>query len=213
MKVLVYILFWAGTWREVTTGVEASTFQDPKEVLTNLDSNVENACAEFDNNIPLESGWLYSDCVAVWNGWAATLEEQQLMPWTYRMTFVELSAELRHRGNPCLVESVNYPDGAGSSAIRNLATWMFAEEMGCDWVLPGSYSANRTVNSDGSSLYCHKMMTRGRMHPFQDRDSKYNRYWRCEVTNWLKFFHYNAHAARSTFGGSIQRVKVRSFDN
>ena len=55
------------------------------------------------------------------------------------------------------------------------------------------------------------MMTRGKMHPFIGQGSGYNRFWGCEVTNWLRFFRYNAHAARSTFGGSIQRVKVNPF--
>lgn len=201
MKVIVSLLLCAVNFHGLPADAK------PSQVQSSSVTNVENACAEFNNKYPLGSGWFYSDCVAVWNGWTATLEEQQLMPWTYRQVFTEMSTELREQGKPCLVESVNYPDGAGSSAVRHLATWMFAEEMGCDWILPIMYSANGS-GDDGSSLYCHKMMTRGRTHPFSEQEPGDNRFWRCEVTNWLEFFHYSAHAARTSFGGKIKRVHV-----
>lgn len=206
MKVIVSILLCTVNFHGLVADADPFQVQSSKMATT----YVENACAEFNNEHPLGSGWLYSDCVAVWNGWAATLEEQQLMPWAYREMFTDMSTELRQRGKPCVVESVNYPDGAGSSAVRHLATWMFAEEMGCDWNLPITYSAKGASGDDGSSLYCHKMMTRGRTHPFQEQEPGDNRFWRCEVTNWLEFFHYSAHATKSTFDGSIKRVHVSS---
>ena len=178
--------------------------------LTTFDSNLDRACEEFDDQNPIGSGWLHSHCAAVWDGWVVTLDQQQVVPSSYREDFAETSAELRRQGRPCLVESVRYPDGAGSSAVRYLATWMFAAEMGCDWVMPSEPGSTVDDGSDESSLYCHKMMVRGRMHPKDEDGIGDSRFWHCEVTNWLQFFHYDAHAVNASRSGVTKSIQVRA---
>ena len=198
--------------RDPLKAVNAS--QTPTLSRTAYDSNLDKACEEFDDQTPIGSGWLRSHCAAVWNGWVVTLDQQQRVPSSYREDFAETSAELRRRGEPCLVESVTYPDGAGSSAVRYLATWIFAAEMGCDWVMPSP--SGKTINGGGddSSLYCHKMVVHARTHPRNKEGPGENRFWHCEVTNWLQFFHYDTHAVHGSRSGVTKTIQVRapSFD-
>lgn len=216
MKVLIRFLFYLGTWYTLPADGESSSdsttsSQNLTAFPISTDYNIDNACAEFHEEVPSGSGWLRSDCVRIWSKWAATLEGKQLLVWPYRPALNDLSAKLRQQGTPCVVESISYPDGAGSSAVRHLATWIFAEEVGCDWILPGTHSRDVHADGDGSTLYCHKMMIHSWTHPFLDQEPGDNRYWRCEMTNWLQFFHYDAHAANRTVDPSTKVLKVMGY--
>ena len=214
MKVLYVVLVCLGTWHVISAGgdpLEAiDSSQTPALNRMVSDSNLDKACEEFDDQTPIGSGWLRSHCAAVWNGWVLTLDQQQRVPSSYREDFAEMSAELRRRGEPCLVKSIRYPDGAGSSAVRHLATWMFAVEMGCDWIIPSQSWNSIHGGGDDSSLYCHKMMVHDRTHPRDQEGLGESRFWHCKVTNWLQFFHYDAHAVNGSRSRLTKVIKVRA---
>lgn len=170
---------------------------------------VDEACPEFDEETPIGSGWLRSDCVTVWSQWADTLDGFQYQSYSYRGVFNETARDMRQQGNPCLVDSFRYPDGVGSSAVRLLATWMFAEEMNCDWITPES--PRSTIDENGTSLYCHPLMSVVGHAP-DSLDQAYdleNGSWRCEVTNWLRFFRYDAHGTDWQKSGTVKTIHVR----
>lgn len=170
---------------------------------------VDEACLEFDKEIPIGSGWLHSDCVMVWSQWADTLDGFEYQSYSYRDIFNETARDMRQQGNPCLVDSFRYPDGVGSSSIRLLATWMFAEEMNCDWITPES--PRSSIDENGTSLYCHSLVT-GAGHEPDSLDQAFDLKsgsWRCEVTNWLRFFRYDAHGVDWEKNGTIRTIHVR----
>ncbi|CAN0267296.1 unnamed protein product [Laminaria digitata] len=77
-------------------------------------------------------------------------------------TWRQTASELRRVGSPCLVASDHVSDGAGSSAIRHIATWTFAEEVGCDWVTP-HWDKKAVPGGNGAVLYCHRTATTAEM--------------------------------------------------
>ena len=84
----------------------------------------EQACKEFEAELPSSSGWLVDDCMSVWNSWAVTVPRN--IPLKYNDTdfFDGIVAHHRGPGSHCLVKSIDYPDGAGSMALRHLSTWV-----------------------------------------------------------------------------------------
>ena len=174
----------------------------------------ENACNGFHEQERSESGWLLSDCLAVWTAWTNTLEDADFIPCRTREIFNETSSRLRQEGNPCLVQAFEYKDGAGSASIRNLATWMVAEELGCDWVAP-QLSSER-IDDQGTLMYCHKTVTvkqlratatsefDGEIDPANFPD----RILRCEVVNWLEFFRFRKHGIIWKNKGTTKSIPV-----
>lgn len=69
-------------------------------------------------------------------------------------------------------------DGAGGRTMRYLATWAFAEEVGCDCHLPKGY---RSGSSADGVLCCHESKY------IKKEDS------RCATVDWKAFFNMSAH--------------------
>lgn len=164
------------------------------------------ACAEFSSSPP-GTGWSFADCMQVWSTWATTLREKEYQRYNHREIFNDTAAELRRRGSPCLVGSERYADGAGSSTIRYLATWMFAEELGCDWALP-QLAGNRTDN-DGIRLYCHSTVPEVNHDVRIGNLAAYPAHTPCSLTNWLQYFRYSDHAADLHDIAKAKIVRVR----
>lgn len=114
-------------------------------------------------------------------------------------------------GSPCLVESTLPTDGVGSMTMRHLAAWMFAEEVGCDWVLPNWGTTRDSADGDGTSLYCHTAATtdeeqRGFNASAEEVETILHR---CSVTNWLEYFNFKATAVELPVADSFRVVEVR----
>ena len=94
----------------------------------------EEACSDLRTGKYPGSAWTFDDCVDVWERYARTVPPglQRRLPHVDK--WKQAASELRRVGSPCLVASDPTSDGAGSSTVRHIATWIFAEEMGCDWV-------------------------------------------------------------------------------
>eukprot|EP00903_Cladosiphon_okamuranus_P008265 g7955.t1 len=133
-----------------------------------------------------------------------------------RELFTDIAVEQRRRGSPCLVQSGVYNDGVGSTSVRDLATWVFAEEMGCDWIEGGVQAWEEKAalpNSSGATLYCHSIKGTGRStNLVRGELPKDSSATRCSMYNWFGFFTFDAHASKLKSklkpGGRIENVKA-----
>lgn len=210
MKKTHIFFFWPAAFYLLNDGANISAYAKKRgKSTTTRDAHTDQACAEFHEENSIGSGWVRSDCEAVWSKWASTLDGAEHRPLPIREIFKETTTALRLEGNPCLVDSFRYPDGVGSAAIRLLATWMFAEDMGCDWITPKS--PRSTIDDTGTSLYCHPTVhVSGHEPKSLDRaQDPNNGGWRCEVTNWLAFFHYDTHGVKGDRNGTDETIYVR----
>lgn len=156
-------------------------------------STIDKACSEF-SSTPLGTGWSAAECRNVWSSWAHSLGKKGLDSngQQYREIFKETATELRQRSSPCLVASGHYTDGAGSTTIRHLVTWILAEELGCDWVR--KEHPNTRINENGTSLYCHSTIP-GVNHDINHGTLKaYPADTPCSLTNWVEYFRYGDHS-------------------
>ncbi|CAN0144776.1 unnamed protein product [Scytosiphon promiscuus] len=138
--------------------------------------NEFSACQEFRATDPVGSGWVLDDCVAVWRSWVNTMDDGIVFKKEDRQFFFGVSDRLRQQGTPCYVASPKDADGAGSRTMRYFAVWVYAQEMGCDCLLPEQYQPG----TDGV-LYCHR--------------SKYieDEAYRCSAVDWIGYFNISDH--------------------
>ena len=94
----------------------------------------EEACEDFSTGRYPSSAWTLDTCIEVWTRCVRTVPIGLQQRLANVHVWGKAASELRRVGSPCLVASTSTSDGAGSSTIRHLATWISAEEMGCDWV-------------------------------------------------------------------------------
>lgn len=165
-------------------------------------SRADEVCLNF-SSTRSTTGWALADCLDVWTSWTTTASDGQFRFFGYREIFKETARELRRRGFPCLVESYPYSDGLGSSSIRHLVTWMFAEEMGCDWMKP--QLPKNTILEDGTDLYCHSTIHSINYLKRVGKITEYPSDTRCLMTNWLVYFRYREHGVNV---GEIGQTKT-----
>ncbi|CAM9920162.1 unnamed protein product, partial [Hapterophycus canaliculatus] len=75
--------------------------------------------------------------------------------------------------------------------MRHLATKIFAEEVGCDWLTPDQGASGVTEGGSGASLYCHSAATYEQLEKgFKNatRDEVETMVQRCSLTNWTEYF-------------------------
>lgn len=211
----ILLLLWACN-SSVVHG--SSSTPSPTEVYLGgqvvRDPHAAQACEEFPERKRSGSGWLFSECAAMWTAWTRTLEDADFVNIRLREVFNETASRLRQEGNPCVVDSIQYQDGAGSASVRHLATWMLAEELGCDWVAP-KLSSQR-IDEDGTQMYCHKTVTVHQLH--QTAVSEFHgeidpanfpeRVLRCEVVNWLAYFRFRDHGVQWNSIGGTKTIEV-----
>lgn len=140
--------------------------------------NEFSACQEFRAEDTVGSGWLLEDCIDVWRAWTLSLQKTTLVMKENRQFFFEVSDRLRRQGTPCYVEAPKDVDGAGSRTLRYLASWLYAEEVGCDCLLPVGY---RPGSGTDDILYCH------RSKYIKEED------YRCAAVDWLGYFNMSNH--------------------
>lgn len=201
----ISVLYRYTWWVTAVTQVALNTVPTIA-VEENQTSFAEQACSGFASTT-IGRGWVHADCMNVWTLWTNTVGAKDFHHHRPRQVFNVTATELRQRGFPCVVTSVAYEDGAGSSTVRYLATWMFAEEMGCDWVKP-ELPASR-IGNEGASLYCHST-TPGVNHMVVAGElTQYPPNTPCLLTNWLEYFRFNEHGVSMSTIGRAKTVEVR----
>lgn len=88
-------------------------------------------CADFKSDGGANS-WRYEDCMTVWDGWTQTVPEEGMgnTPISIRAPLRRFAKELRDAGSQCYLTALKSIDGAGSSAMRSITTYMLAQEIG-----------------------------------------------------------------------------------
>lgn len=180
----------------------------PSSGRRNLLGQAEEACADFAPGRYPASSWTLHACIDVWTRFTRTVPNglQQRLPAVDMWR--ETALDLRRVGSPCLVASGPTPDGAGSSTIRHLATWIFSEEMGCDWVTP-DWGRQRVNGGNGTVMYCHRTTTTQEVDgPNTKAEIQAAR--RCSVLDWLAYFQFNVPSVSQPEGGEIKVIQART---
>ncbi|CAM9391985.1 unnamed protein product, partial [Scytosiphon promiscuus] len=159
-------------------------------------------CDDFTAGRYPDLAWTLEDCLDIWAEFEVSLGRSHHYPEVD--LWKDTALELRQRGSPCLLGSIPGGDGVGSTAIRHVATWIFAEEMGCDWLTP-EWGKNKGADADGSIKYCHAIV------PLEERRSPANTSGvpgmaRCTVVNWLSYFQFGKSSASWPSGGSVRVI-------
>lgn len=170
-------------------------------------------CSDFSVSPHPSSAWTIDDCIDVWAQFDATV----LPPFRHRMpdldTWGTTGLDLRQAGSPCGVKSTFATDGVGSTTIRNLATWIFAEEMGCDWITPRGSGRTIVEGNTTTTLYCHRIDTKEEYNVARKDMAKFRASLRmtnhCSVVDWLSYFQFDASAVTWAETGELKVIQAR----
>lgn len=169
--------------------------------------NAEEACVDFRRGQYPGSAWTIDDCIDVWQRFAQTVPPGLQGRLPHADTWRRTASELRQVGSPCLVAADPTSDGAGSSTIRHIATWIFAKDMGCDWVTP-DWGKTPVVGGNGTVMYCHRTATNLEMDmskPIEELQALR----RCSVINWLAYFQFDIPSVNLPEPGAVKFIKAR----
>lgn len=168
----------------------------------------EEACVDFAAGSYPGSSWTMDNCIDVWTRFTRTAPNGLQLRLPVVDMWKETASELRRVGSPCLVASEPTSDGAGSSTIRHLAAWIFAEEMGCDWVTP-DWGKRRVVGGNGTVVYCHRTATSKEMGlPKTKAEVQATR--RCSVIDWLAYFQFDVPSVSLPEGRDMKVIQART---
>lgn len=171
-------------------------------------------CSDFEptpNSPPVTWGLL--DCIEVWKKWGATIDETLHEGYPDPEILKDLSAVLRRRETPCTVREEKTLDGTGSSAMRHLASWLYAKQVGCDWVTPDFNQGDVKTLVDPANLdkeetlYCHRTEFVFKFNvSIPLKEGKEAR--RCADVSWLHYFNLNQHSVPPLDGGVVKVITV-----
>ncbi|CAM9765091.1 unnamed protein product, partial [Ectocarpus sp. 13 AM-2016] len=164
----------------------------------------------------LDSYWSASDCMDVWASWTATLPASLQPSYANRELLKERAADMRARGSPCLVEAIVKADGVGSMTMRHLAAKIFAEEVGCDWLIPSQWGMPAAGGGSGASVYCHSAATyeeQRRGFGNATKDEAESMVHRCSVVNWPEYFNLNTSSVEPPTNCAFRVVEADTSSN
>lgn len=164
------------------------------------------ACADFEGDVASNVTWHLRDCVNVWTTWLSSVSKGLAQPYADRSVLREIGEHLRKRGSACYINLPRAGDGMGSSSIRYLATWIFAEEMGCQWVAP-VWAAGKT-SEEGETTYCHDLPTREQKKNMTTKEIQARVAEACTVVNMQRYFGFNKRSTELPDKGVIKVVQV-----
>lgn len=129
----------------------------------------------------------------VWSAWAPTIPESLHADYADRRLMKEKAMGMRKRGQPCVVKPQVRADGVGSEVTRHLAAWIYAEEIGCDWITPNfGYEEEGEAGPEGGTLYCHPSAAPEEFEGVANGHLAEQNLETCEMVDWLRFFHFDA---------------------
>lgn len=177
-------------------------------------------CSDFEptpNSPPVTWGLL--DCIEVWKKWGATIDDTLHEGYPDPDILKDVSAVLRRRGTPCTVREEKTLDGTGSSAMRHIAAWLYAKQVGCDWVTPDFNQGDVKALVDSANLdneetlYCHRTEFVFKFNvSIPLKEGKEAR--RCASVSWLHYFNMNLHSVPPPpDDGSVVKVIMVSLKN
>lgn len=164
----------------------------------------EEACADFAPGSHPGASWTLDACLDVWSIFAKSAPPGLQGRSSDVDIWKEAADELRRVGSPCLVASTPSSDGAGSSTIRHMATWILADEMGCDWVTP-DWGKRHVKGGNGTVIYCHRATT-------GDEKAQHLtgvQTQRCSIVDWLAYFQFGIPSVDLAEDRKVKILKVR----
>ena len=176
--------------------------------------SAEEACADYRTTTYPGSAWTFDDCVDVWKRYAPTVPDDLWRRLPHVDAWKQTALELRRVGCPCLVASHATADGAGSSTIRHIATWIFAEEMGCDWVTP-DWGKKTVPGGNGTVHYCHRIATAAEMDFAKSIKNKrtmrqeLRAMRQCSVIDFLVYFQFDVPSVNLPEKGTVEVLQAR----
>ena len=168
--------------------------------------NATEACTDFAPEGHPDSSWTYDDCRAVWDTYARGIPQGMQRRFPSIDLWRDTATQLRRAGSPCIVSTPAIRDGVGSSTLRHLATWIYAEQMGCDWAMPVWGRGFKMEGEEESAVYCHSL----KFKQFDDKaeGAMMNH---CSVTNWLEYFQFGVAAVVMPQNETFKVVEVGQF--
>lgn len=152
--------------------------------------------------------WTHEDCVEVWTQFTATVSDGLRRRHPEVDIWRDTALELRREGSPCILTSGGGGDGLGSTTMRNIATWVYAQEMGCDWLTP-DWGRKKVDQGDGEAdLYCHAVVSKEVVKAAHDLE-ELRGMRRCSVVDWLSYFQFDQISVKWPESGSVRVVTVR----
>ena len=181
------------------------------------------ACEDFNSSSENPATpWTRADCIEVWEAWMATMYDSRVggtpidndildNGYPDRVALETVSSALRDRGTPCTVREGKTLDGVGSSTIRHIAAWLYAKEVGCDWITPDFNQGNVTAilqDDEAPRPYCHRteyIKGFNASAPLELGTEER----RCARVTWLTFFHMDQLSILPQGNGRFKTVEVR----
>eukprot|EP00904_Undaria_pinnatifida_P013664 jgi/Undpi1/9428/HiC_scaffold_27.g11885.m1 len=167
----------------------------------------DEACADFAAGENSTSAWTMAECTEVWTQFVDTipngLQDRQRYADGWRRT----TKELRRLRSPCFCASYGGGDGVGSITMRLLASWIFSEEMGCDWVTP-NWGKQHVRGGNGAVLYCHGTATSEDLKKPRLRESTPAERYPCSVVDWLSYFQFGVPSVNLPRGAKFRLIEV-----
>lgn len=168
-------------------------------------------CAAFAAGRQPTVPWTYDDCVDVWTDFADSTREGA----EFRFPLLNASvwrdttaAELRRQGSPCLVMRESSGDGVGSNSMRFFASWIFAKQMGCDWITPvwGRPGSNGSFPAE----YCHSLYHAHKVTVEKEghRPAKV-----CSTVDWVSYFQFGVPSVSMPENGTVKIIYVRGIQS
>lgn len=172
------------------------------------------ACVDFASGGYPGSSWTLPDCLTVWEEFIRSAPDGLRRRLSHVDVWRETAEELRRAGKPCLVASDPTSDGAGSSTIRHFATWIYAEQMGCDWVTP-DWGKKRVDQGNSSSagspvIYCHRTATTTELDLTKPPE-QIKAMQRCTVIDWLSYFQFGVPSVPWPHDQTLWVIQVREY--
>lgn len=182
------------------------------------------ACEDFGGRLSIDTqSWALEDCIKVWEAWIPTIysgARKGILPHSHddilhhgypdREVFQPISTLLRSQGTPCMVKGMESYDGVGSSTIRHISSWLYAKELGCDWISPDFNQGDVSHLSDPArpkGLYCHRTEWVYKFNASAPMELGKERR-RCAQVTWLNFFRLNRHSILPPDAGITRVVQV-----
>lgn len=152
--------------------------------------------------------WTLEDCIEVWTRWSSTIFDPFIPRNPEADLWRDTASELREKGSPCLLASAAGGDGLGSTTLRHVATWIFAGEMGCDWVTP-DWGRRKVPKGDGKAvMYCHSIVSKDKLRSHTNTtEAKATQ--RCSIVDWLSFFQFEKTSVSWPASGSVKVIQAR----
>lgn len=167
-------------------------------------------CADFVNGRHPSLPWTYEDCIQVWTDFSGSVKEKHQPRLPDAAGWTDVAAELRRAGSPCLVWKKPTLDGVGSTSVRSFGAWIFARQLGCDWITPEWTGRSGGIGTE----LCHSLYyTKPReAHPTLTARSEETRpAISCSKVDWVSYFQFDVPSVSWPMDGRINTVEVRFF--